>query len=80
VAAAEQTVSAIDKYRRTEAQPTGARSVGLLAATAEARLAQAARAAPPVWEGGPVVVVVAAVLAVDDGDSSNEENYDIQII
>ena len=65
VAEAEQTASAIEVYRRAPVRQTEARSVVLLAASAEARLAQAARAARPVWEA-PVAVV--AALAVDGGD------------
>jgi hypothetical protein len=62
---AEPIVSAIDKYRRAQAERTEARLVVPLPARAEARLALVARAALPAWEAPEVVV---AVPAVDGGD------------
>ena len=75
----EQTVSATDNYRRAQVRRTEAHLVARPAASTEARLAQAARGARPVWAGaGTVVVVAAVVLAADGGDKYDEGNYDIQ--
>jgi hypothetical protein len=64
---AEETVLAIDKCPRDQARRIEARLVALLLGRAEDRLAQVARAVPPVW--GAPVVGAAALAAADEEDS-----------
>ena len=65
--AAAQIASAIDRYPKAQARRIEARLVALLLGRAEDRLAQVARAVPPVW--GAPVVGAAALAAADEEDS-----------
>ena len=67
---AEETALVIDKCPRAQARRIEARLVAPLPVRAEDRLAQVARAAPPVW-GAPVVV--AAAPAAEEEDSATRK-------